>query len=107
MEPRAAIGVYDAASGGFTLHAPSQGVFGLRSHMADILKVEPKQLRLFTGHVGGSFGMKSGPFPEYLCVLHAARALARPGKRTDERPRTFVADRHGRDDELAARRAPD
>src|SRR5216684_3787129 len=107
MEPRAAIGVYDAASGGFTLHAPSQGVFGLRSHMADILKVEPKQLRMLTGHVGGSFGMKSGPFPEYVCVLHAARALGRPVKWTDERSGSFVSDSHGRDHELTAELALD
>src|SRR5215471_674096 len=107
MEPRAAIGVYDAASGGFTLHAPSQGVFGLRGHMADILKVEPKQVRMLTGHVGGSFGMKSGPFPEYVCVLHAARALGRPVKWTDDRSGSFVSDSHGRDHELTAELALD
>ena len=107
MEPRAAIGVYDQASGRFTLHAPSQGVFGLRANMADILKVEPKQLRLLTGHVGGSFGMKSGPFPEYVCVLHAARALGRPVKWTDERSGSFVSDSHGRDHELIGELALD
>src|SRR2546430_2736081 len=107
MEPRAAIGVYDAASGGFTLHAPSQGVLGLRSHMADILKVDPKRLGMLTGHVGGSFGMKSGPFPEYVCVLHAARALGRPVKWTDERSGSFVSDSHGRDHELTAELALD
>jgi aerobic carbon-monoxide dehydrogenase large subunit len=107
MEPRAAIGVYDAASERFTLHAPSQGVFGLRGHMADILKVEPKRLRVLTGHVGGSFGMKSAPFPEYVCVLHAARALGRPVKWTDERSGSFVSDSHGRDHELTAELALD
>jgi carbon-monoxide dehydrogenase large subunit len=107
MEPRAAIGVYDAASGRFTLHAPSQGVFGLRGHMADILKVEPNRLRMLTGHVGGSFGMKSAPFPEYVCVLHAARALGRPVKWTDDRSGSFVSDSHGRDHELAAELALD
>src|ERR671934_2436404 len=107
MEPRAAIGVYDQSSGRFTLHAPSQGVFGLRANMADILKVEPKQLRMLTGHVGGSFGMKSGPFPEYVCVLHAARALGRPVKWTDERSGSFVSDSHGRDHELTAELALD
>jgi len=107
MEPRAAIGVYDAASGRFTLHAPSQGVFGLRGHMADILKVEPKRLRMLTGHVGGSFGMKSAPFPEYVCVLHAARALGRPVKWTDDRSGSFVSDSHGRDHELTAELALD
>ena len=107
MEPRAAIGVYDKASGRFTLHAPSQGVFGLRGNMAEILKVEPKQLRIMTGHVGGSFGMKAAPFPEHVCVLHAARALGRPVKWTDERSGSFVSDSHGRDHELTAELALD
>src|SRR5262250_1355177 len=107
MEPRAAIGVYDEASGRFTLHAPSQGVFGLRGNMADILKVEAKQLRIVTGHVGGSFGMKAAPFPEYVCVLHAARALGRPVKWTDERSGSFVSDSHGRDHDLTAELALD
>src|SRR5436309_7941073 len=107
MEPRAAVGVYDKANGRFTLHAPSQGVFGLRGNMAEILKVEPKQLRIVTGHVGGSFGMKAAPFPEYVCVLHAARALGRPVKSTDERSTSFVSDSHGRDHELPAELALD
>src|SRR6266403_243829 len=107
MEPRAAIGVYDKASRRFTLHAPSQGVFGLRGNMAEILKVEPKQLRIVTGHVGGSFGMKAAPCPEYVCVLHATRALGRPVKWTDERSGSFVSDSHGRDHELTAELALD
>jgi aerobic carbon-monoxide dehydrogenase large subunit len=107
MEPRAAVGVYDEAGGRFTLHVPSQGVFGLRANMADILKVEPKQVRVLTGHVGGSFGMKAAPFPEYVCVLHAARALGRPVKWTDERSGSFVSDSHGRDHELTAELALD
>jgi carbon-monoxide dehydrogenase large subunit len=107
MEPRAAIGIYDPASGRYTLHAPSQGAFGLRGNMAEILKVEPKQVRILTGHVGGSFGMKSAPFPEYVCVLHAARALGRPVKWTDDRSGSFVSDSHGRDHELTAELAHD
>jgi aerobic carbon-monoxide dehydrogenase large subunit len=107
MEPRAAIGIHDHASGRFTLHAPSQGAFGMRGNMAEILKVEPKQVRILTGHVGGSFGMKSAPFPEYVCVLHAARALGRPVKWTDERSGSFVSDSHGRDHDLTAELALD
>ena len=107
MEPRAAIGLHDPASGRFTLHAPSQGAFGMRGNMAEILKVEPKQVRILTGHVGGSFGMKSAPFPEYVCVLHAARALGRPVKWTDERSGSFVSDSHGRDHDLTAELALD
>ncbi len=107
MEPRAAIGLFDPKSGRFTLHAPSQGAFGMRGNMAEILKVEPKQVRILTPHVGGSFGMKSAPFPEYVCVLHAARALGRPVKWTDDRSGSFVSDSHGRDHELTAELALD
>jgi carbon-monoxide dehydrogenase large subunit len=107
MEPRAAVGVHEEATGRFTLHVPSQGVFGMKARIADILKAEPKQVRVLTGHVGGSFGMKSAPFPEYVCVLHAARALGRPVKWTDERSGSFVSDSHGRNHTVSAELALD
>jgi aerobic carbon-monoxide dehydrogenase large subunit len=107
MEPRAAIAEHDAASGRYTLHVPSQGVFGMKGSMAEILKVEPQLLRILTGHVGGSFGMKAAPFPEYVCVLHAARVLGRPVRWTDERSGSFVSDSHGRNHELTAELALD
>jgi carbon-monoxide dehydrogenase large subunit len=107
MEPRAALATYDATSGRYTLHVPTQGVFGMRGNIAEILKVEPKQVRILTGHVGGSFGMKAAPFPEYVCVLHAARMLGRPVKWTDERSGSFVSDSHGRDHEVSAELALD
>src|SRR5713101_5862311 len=107
MEPRSAVGVHDGASGRYTLHVPSQGAFGMKGSIAEILKVEPKQVRIMTGHVGGSFGMKASPFPEYICVLHAARALGRPVKWTDERSGSFVSDSHGRDHILTAELALD
>src|SRR5437588_789966 len=51
--------------------------------------------------------MKAAPFPEYICVLHAARALGRPVKWADERSGSFVSDSHGRDHELTAELALD
>ncbi len=86
MEPRAAIGVYDKANDHWTLHSGSQGVFGMRNQLAnDILQVKPEKVRVLTGHVGGSFGMKASVYPEYVCILHAAREFGRPVKWTDER----------------------
>lgn len=97
MEPRSAVGCYDAESGRWTLHVGSQGVFGLRNTIAkDILGVPHEKLRVVTGHVGGSFGMKMPPFPEYVCLLHAARMLGRPVKWTDQRSESFMSDSHGR-----------
>ena len=50
---------------------------------------------------------EAAPFPEYVCVLHAARALGRPVKWTDERSGSFVSDSHGRDHEVTAELALD
>src|SRR5467141_4980756 len=107
MEPRAAICAYDAASGRFTLTAPGQGVFGMKNQLADILGVPQDKVRLRTFHVGGSFGMKGSIYPEYVCLAHAARALARAVKWTDERSGSFLSDQHGRDHEMTAELALD
>ncbi|HEX7967639.1 MAG TPA: xanthine dehydrogenase family protein molybdopterin-binding subunit [Stellaceae bacterium] len=108
MEPRAAIGQYDAAADRWTLHVGCQGVFGLRNTLAkDVLAVAPERVHVLTGHVGGSFGMKASVFPEYVCILHAARALGRPVKWADERSESFLSDHHGRDHEMTAELALD
>jgi len=100
IEPRAALAVYDG--GRFTLHVASQGVFGMRANIAEALGVAAKDVHILTGQVGGSFGMKAAVFPEYICLLHAARALGRPVKWTDERSGSFVSDSHGRNHDVAA-----
>ena len=97
MEPRAAVADYDAASGRFTLYAPTQSVLTSRAIAAEILKLPVSKLRFVARNVGGSFGMKGAIFPEYICVLHAARDLGRPVKWTDRRSDSFVSDPHGRD----------
>ncbi|WP_198376678.1 xanthine dehydrogenase family protein molybdopterin-binding subunit [Neoroseomonas rubea] len=108
MEPRSAIGEWDAAEGRYTLRVGSQGVFGLRNQMAnDILKVPVEKVRILTGNVGGSFGMKASAYPEYTCILHAAKMLGRPVKWTDERTGAFLSDCHGRDHETVASLALD
>ncbi|MGL4324465.1 MAG: xanthine dehydrogenase family protein molybdopterin-binding subunit [Beijerinckiaceae bacterium] len=97
MEVRAAIADYDPARDHYTFHVGSQGVFGLRAQIAtDILGVKPEQVTVLTGHVGGSFGMKIAVFPEYICLLHAARHLGRPVKWTEDRSASFMSDQHGR-----------
>jgi carbon-monoxide dehydrogenase large subunit len=97
IEPRSAIGTHDRKTGRYTLHAPSQGAFGMRNNLAAAMGVPQDRMRLVTGHVGGSFGMKSAVFPEYVVLLHAARLLKKPVKWTDQRSESFVSDHHGRD----------
>jgi carbon-monoxide dehydrogenase large subunit len=105
MEPRSAIGSIE--DGRYVLRVGCQGVHGLRHALAGHLKADPKDVRILTGNVGGSFGMKAGLYPEYCCVLHAAKALGRPVKWTDERSGSFLSDAHGRDHEVEAELALD
>ena len=105
MEPRAALAAYDGSR--FTLYVSSQGVFGMRANISEALGVPAKDVHVLTGQVGGSFGMKAAVFPEYICVLHAARALGRPVKWTDERSGSFVSDSHGRNHDVVGELALD
>ncbi|MCX7325756.1 MAG: xanthine dehydrogenase family protein molybdopterin-binding subunit [Hyphomicrobiales bacterium] len=108
MEPRSAIADFNKKTGRFTLHVGSQGVFGLRNAIADeVMKMPRDRLRVMTGQVGGSFGMKASVYPEYICLLHAARALGCPVKWTDKRSESFVSDHHGRDHSVVAELALD
>jgi carbon-monoxide dehydrogenase large subunit len=100
MEPRAAVAEYDAKEGRFTLWAPTQGVMGSRANAAEMMGVTPDRVRFIATSVGGSFGMKGAIFPEYICVMHAARALGRPVKWTDKRSDSFLSDHHGRAQEF-------
>ncbi|MEC9185999.1 MAG: molybdopterin cofactor-binding domain-containing protein, partial [Pseudomonadota bacterium] len=59
IEPRAAVGEYDVTADRFTLHVPTQGVFGFTSELSEhILGIPRDKLRIKTNRVGGSFGMK-------------------------------------------------
>ena len=96
MEPRVALAHYDKKTERFTLQVPTQGVSGNRATLAKILNVPNEKVRVLTANVGGSFGMKNVSYPEYVCILHAAKALGRPVKWTDERSTSFLSDSHGR-----------
>ena len=107
LEPRSALAEFDADTGRYTLRVGCQGVFGLRATLKDVLGVPVEQVRVLTGNVGGSFGMKSSVYPEYPCLLLAARLLGRPVKWTDERSESFLSDSHGRDHDVDAELALD
>jgi carbon-monoxide dehydrogenase large subunit len=107
MEPRSAIAHYDPDEQHWTLYVESQGVFGFRNYIAEVLGVGRDKVRVLTDRVGGSFGMKQATYAEYYCILHGARELGRPVKWTDERSGSFVSDSHGRDHAMTAELALD
>ena len=97
MEPRGATASYDAATGNYLLRCCSQSARTLRDGMAPILGVPKERLRVVTEDVGGAFGLKTGPYPEYLALLVAARKLGRPVHWMSNRAEAFLSDNHARD----------
>jgi carbon-monoxide dehydrogenase large subunit len=108
LEPRAAVGEFDRRSGRYTLHTGIQAPHGLRTILAEqIFRVPQSQMRVVTSDVGGSFGMRSGIYPELVLALWAAKRVGRPVKWTSTRREGFVTDEPGRDNLSSAELALD
>src|SRR2546428_1861435 len=108
LEPRAAVGEYDRRTGRYTLYTGTQHPHGTRMLLADqVFRVPQSHMRVVTGEVGGSFGMRSVVYPELVLVLWAAKRLGRPVKWTSSRREGLVTDEAGRDNVSTAELALD
>jgi carbon-monoxide dehydrogenase large subunit len=97
MEPRAALGTYDEASGRYVVYASTGGVHRQRSEIAGALGVEESEVRVVTRELGGNYGTRNNLYPEYALVAWGARRVRRPVKWTCERTEAFLTDEHARD----------
>ena len=98
MEPRAAIGEYDAGSGIFTLTTTSQNPHVARLVLSAFVQIAPEhKLRVIAPDVGGGFGSKIFIYPEETVCIWAAKKVGRPVKWTADRSESFLTDAHGRD----------
>ncbi|MBT7251215.1 MAG: xanthine dehydrogenase family protein molybdopterin-binding subunit [Rhodospirillaceae bacterium] len=97
LEPRAALGIYDATLGHYTLFAGSGGAVRQKREMMAVLDLEEEELRVVSKDVGGNFGTRNRVYVEFPLVLWAARKIDRPVKFTCGRSEAFVSDYQGRD----------
>jgi len=97
MEPRAAVGVFDPATGRYTVHAGAGGLGRTQTGVAGALGIPESQVRVTAGDVGGNFGTRNSCYPEFALVAWAARQVGRPVKWTGARHEAFLADYQGRD----------
>src|SRR5437660_4766039 len=108
IEPRAAIGHYDAAADRLELLLTGQGVHNLRQQLVTaVFYVTPDRIVVRAPDVGGGFGVKNFLYPEWVLVLWAARHLGRPVKWIAERGEEFVSSAQGRDNQTRGRLALD
>jgi carbon-monoxide dehydrogenase large subunit len=98
MEPRSAIGDYDAGNDEYTLYTTSQNPHVIRLLMgAFVLGIPEHKLRVIAPDVGGGFGSKIFHYAEEAIMTWASKKLNRPVKWTAERSESFISDAHGRD----------
>ncbi|MBC8129875.1 MAG: xanthine dehydrogenase family protein molybdopterin-binding subunit [Rhizobiaceae bacterium] len=98
MEPRAALGHYEAADDHYTCWTTSQNPHVARLVMSAFYNVAPEhKLRIIAPDVGGGFGSKIYIYPEEIVCLWASKRTNVPVKWTCDRTEAFLTDAHGRD----------
>src|SRR5499426_3223584 len=98
IEPRAAIGEYDAGTDSLTLWNTTQNPHVARLVISAFVGIAPEhKLRVIAPDVGGGFGSKIFIYPEEVVCLWASRRIGRPVKWVSERSEAFLTDAHGRD----------
>ncbi len=98
MEPRVALGDYNASNDESTLYTTSQNPHVIRLLMgAFVLQIPEHKLRVVAPDVGGGFGSKIFHYAEEAFCTLASRRLRVPVKWTASRSEAFVTDAHGRD----------
>ncbi|HEX3882933.1 MAG TPA: xanthine dehydrogenase family protein molybdopterin-binding subunit [Stellaceae bacterium] len=98
MEPRAAIGEYNRATGEYTLYTTSQNPHVIRLLMGlFVLNIPETKLRVVAPDVGGGFGSKIYHYAEEAIVTWASGKVRKPIKWTADRSESFMSDAHGRD----------
>jgi carbon-monoxide dehydrogenase large subunit len=95
IEPRGAYAEWD----GKRLHlcVNGQGVWDLKSDLAEALGLPEAAVRVTNPDVGGGFGMKGMAYPEHFVLAQAARMLGRPIRWMSERTEAMLSDNAGRD----------
>jgi carbon-monoxide dehydrogenase large subunit len=108
IEPRGVTGIYDAGAGRYTLHCGFQRPWLFRNDIArTTLKIPEAELRLVTGDIGGSYGLRGSIYPEIILMLWAARRVGRPVKWTQTRNEAHISDDDARDNIVDASLALD
>src|SRR5439155_7851341 len=97
MEPRGGTASHDAAADSYLFRVCSQGARVMRDNMATVMSVPNNKFRVITEEVGGAFGLKTGPYPEYIAMLIGAKKVGRPVFWMSGRNESFVSDNHARD----------
>jgi carbon-monoxide dehydrogenase large subunit len=95
MEPNGALAIAGAEPS-VTLWASVQAPHDTRRIVAQVLGLDPAQVRVRTATVGGGFGGKIPTYPEHVVIAWLARHMGTPVRWSETRSENMVAMTHGR-----------
>ncbi|MFN3146944.1 MAG: xanthine dehydrogenase family protein molybdopterin-binding subunit [Paracoccaceae bacterium] len=95
MEPRGAWAEW--TDGRVHLCFSGQGVWDMKKELARAYHLDPEAVRVTNPDVGGGFGTKGMPYPEYFVLPEAARRTGRPVRWMSDRTEAMLTDNAGRD----------
>jgi carbon-monoxide dehydrogenase large subunit len=98
METRGGVFSYDRDTDELTVWIGCQGVHNVRDTLADRTRIPAENIRVRTGDVGGSFGLKIGAYREDVACAVAAKQLGRPVKWIEDRSEHMAASGHAREE---------
>jgi carbon-monoxide dehydrogenase large subunit len=98
MEPNGALAIAGAGPGqpSVTLWASVQAPHDTRRVVAQVLGLDPTQVRVRTAAVGGGFGGKIPTYPEHVVIAWLARHMGTAVRWSETRNENMLAMTHGR-----------
>jgi Aerobic-type carbon monoxide dehydrogenase, large subunit CoxL/CutL homologs len=98
MEPNGALAIAGVAVGqpSVTLWASVQAPHDTRRIVAQVLGLDPAQVRVRTAAVGGGFGGKIPTYPEHVVIAWLARHMGSAVRWSETRSENMLAMTHGR-----------
>ena len=90
IEPQNATAQYNP-DGQITIWCSTQGSFGVREQVAEILELSVANIRVMPMEIGGGFGGKVGVYLEPLAVMLSRKSGYRPVKLTMDRSEVLAA----------------
>jgi aerobic carbon-monoxide dehydrogenase large subunit len=96
MEVRGMLCAYDGAAERYEIWCANQGSPEFAHLLSIVSGIPQEKLRVNMLDVGGAFGARTAPFPEYPLLLHVAKRIGRPVKWLSTRSEDFLTDNHGR-----------
>src|SRR2546427_91522 len=97
MEPRGVVATYRMPDNELVVWCSTQTPHGLRTLLANMLRVPENQTRVIAPEVGGGFGCKIDLYAEDGLVGYLAKKTGRPVKWIEGRRENIAATIHGRD----------